>query len=265
MKREKQLLRIFLVVIAGWFLSIINVIAVINPTSNFYVNDFAKVLSEDTEDYILSNSAALADKTTAQLVVVTVKSLNGEDLEDYSLDIFRNWKIGYQEKDNGALIFLAIEEREVRIQIGDGLEGRINDSKAGRFLDDYGIPFFKNDEWDSGIKALYSAILSEIYSEYNLDVPEEVAQLVAEHDNNLDDSKIGVVVSIIIAALIFVFGGIFPLFSKKKHFYNDDYDYDYTDFDIESEEFFGGDSYSGGGGFSGGGGTSSGGGASRKF
>ena len=255
MKREKQLLRIFLVVIAGWFLSIINVIAVINPTSNFYINDFAKVLDKETEDYILSNSATLADKTTAQLVVVTVGSLEGESIEDYSLDLFRNWGIGDKEKNNGALILLAVEEREVRIQLGDGLEGRINDSKAGRFLDDYGIPFFKNDEWDLGIKTLYSAILSEIYSEYNLDVPEEVSQLVAESDNNLDDSKIGVVVGIIIVALMFVFGGIFPMFSKKKNFYDDDY----TDFDSGSGGFFGGDSYSDGGG------SSSGGGASRGF
>ncbi len=261
MKKKKQLLSIFLFVIAGWFLSIINVIAVINPTSNFYINDFAEVLNKETEDYILSNSAALADKTTAQLVVVTVGSLEGESIEDYSLDLFRNWGIGDKEKNNGALILLAVGEREVRIQIGDGLEGRINDSKAGRFLDDYGIPFFKNDEWDVGIKALYSAILAEIYSEYDLDVPEEVSQLVAEHDNNLDDSKIGVVVGIIIVALMCVFGGVFPLFSKKKHFYDDDY----TDFDSGSGGFFGGDSYSDSGGFSGGGGTSSGGGASRGF
>ena len=267
MKKKKQLLSIFLFVIAGWFLSIINVIAVINPTSNFYINDFAEVLNKETEDYILSNSAALADRTTAQLVVVTVKSLSGKDLEDYSLEIFRSWGIGHQEKNNGVLIFLAVEEHEVRIQVGDALEGRINDAKAGRFLDEYGIALFKNDEWDVGIKALYSAILVEIYSEYNLEPPEEVSKLVAEHDYTSEDSKIEIVMGIIMVLLMFVFGGILPIVFRKKRFH----DGKYTDIDMEpgsglGEIFFSGKGFSSGGSrFTGGGGTSSGGGASRKF
>ena len=227
--------------------------AVPEPGKDFYVNDFAEILSDETEQYILNNSVALCEKTKAQIAVVTVKNLEGKEIADYSLELFRNWGIGDKELNNGILILLSLEERKVRIEVGTGLEGRVNDSKAGRFLDTYAVPHFKNDEWDEGIKNLYSAVLSEVYQEYNLEVPSEVDEIVKQSSDENDDA--GLIVAVIIMVIIFGFA-IIP-FGKSDRGFNDDGD-------------FGGGFYSGGdsggfGGFSGGGGSSSGGGASRGF
>lgn len=242
------------------------------PTSEFYVNDFAGVLSEDTKTYILSNSAALSEKTKAQVVVVTLDSLDGKELSEYSLELFREWGIGDKSLKNGLLILLSVGDREVRIEVGDGLEGKINDSKAGRFLDEYGVPFFKSNEWNTGIKTLYSSLVSEIYLEYDMEMPEEVSEIVANFDDVSEDSKISMVIGFIVVALVLVFGGILPLIFRRK--YPDRYRNGRNDGTSHNGGFwggfgenrdFGGSSNFGNNGFSGGGGTSSGGGASRRF
>ncbi len=236
----------------------------INPTSEFYINDFANVLSNETKKYILDNSATLCEKTKAQVVVVTVNSLDGKDLDDFSLELFRSWKIGDKDLNNGLLILLSINDRKVKVEVGTGLEGRINDSKAGRFLDDYSVPYFKNDDWDTGIKNLYSALMSEVYSEYNLEMPTEVSSVVSECQNTAEESDDGIALGIAVLVLVVIFGGIVPFFRRKRHPELID------DNDFNDGGFWGGfggsDDDSGGfGGFSGGGGSASGGGASRSF
>ena len=94
----------------------------INPTSEFYINDFANVLSNETKKYILDNSATLCEKTKAQVVVVTVNSLDGKDLDDFSLELFRSWKIGDKDLNNGLLILLSINDRKVKVEVVTGLE-----------------------------------------------------------------------------------------------------------------------------------------------
>ncbi|HAS72974.1 MAG TPA: hypothetical protein DCS67_02390, partial [Clostridiales bacterium UBA8960] len=71
------------------------------PTSNFYVNDFAGILSAETEKLIMDTSVPLAEKTGAQIVVVTVESLNGQDIESYARGLFNQWGIGDAQKNNG--------------------------------------------------------------------------------------------------------------------------------------------------------------------
>ena len=234
------------------------VFAKLSPTSEFYVNDFAGVLSGETKKYIVDNSAALCEKTKAQIVVVTVKSLEGKSVADYSLELFRSWGIGDKKLNNGLLVLLATEDREVKIQVGYGLEGRVNDSKAGRFLDQYGVPYFKNNDWDAGIKALYSALLREVYVEYNLDVPEQVESVIEELPNPQNDSRItaAVVIILVIGICIYV------SFSKKHWSGRTDY---YGGGFWGGYGGFSGGSGGGFGGFSGGGGSTGGGGASRSF
>lgn len=268
MKQKKKVLFKYFIIIAGFFLSIINVVAVISPTRDFYVNDFAGVLSKETKDYILNNSATLSSKTTAQIVVATVPSLDGENVDQYSLNLIRNWKIGDTNKNNGVLILLAIKEREVKIEVGYGLEGRINDAKAGRFLDEYGVPSFKKNEWDKGIKNLYSALLAEVYEEYDMEIPSEVSNIVSENGLSNEDADIDLMM-IIVLCLIFGFGGIFPLiFRRKRRFYDRDHHDPKGGFGggfFGGGGFPGGGFFGGGGGFSGGGGSGGGGGASRRF
>ena len=133
-----------------------------NPTSEFYVNDYADILSDETEEYIVNHSNALNEKTKAQIVVVTVDNLGGRDIESYATELFRKFGIGDKNENNGLLLLLAKDERKFRVEVGYGLEGTLTDGKTGRIQDDYMVPYFKNNNWQDGIKNGYNAVLEEV-------------------------------------------------------------------------------------------------------
>lgn len=140
-----------------------------NPNSNFYVLDQANLISTSTELDIIQTSEALYNETGAQIVVVTLENLDGYDLGQSSVKLFREWGIGDKEKNNGVLIILALEEREVRIEVGYGLEGAIPDSVAGRMLDDYMLPNLQEGDYDSAFFDTYQALLKRVMNEYGID------------------------------------------------------------------------------------------------
>lgn len=151
-------------------LFITNVNALVDPKPEFYVNDYANVLSQETEDYIVEKSKELYRVDGTQIVVVTVSNLEGKSIEEYSLNLARSFGIGSKEKNNGLLLLLALEERESRVEVGTGLEGILPDGKTGRFQDQYMIPFFRNNDFDTGIKNGYDAFFNEIVKLNNLDL-----------------------------------------------------------------------------------------------
>ena len=104
------------------------------PTAQFFVNDFADVLSAQTEQEIVELGRALQQQTGAQAVAVTVPSLGGQSVEDYAIDLANSWGIGQAEEDNGVLILIAVEERKLRVEVGLGLEGALPDGKPQSFL-----------------------------------------------------------------------------------------------------------------------------------
>lgn len=257
----RKLKKVFFIAFSLVFVLVsFSVFASVDNYKKSYAGDYAEVLSEETKNYIIKNSEVLQEKTKAQIAVVTIKSLQGEEIEDYSLKLFRNWQLGDKDLKNGVLILLSVEDRKARIDVGDGLEGRINDSKAGRLLDQCSIPYFKEDKWDIGIKTLYSAILKEVYQEYDIeDIPQEVQNTIDE--NAIEDTQDdGIYMLIVIIAIIAIV--IFAVIFSSKN--NDGGQGTYGG----GTGFFGGgfgDSSSSDGGFFGGGGTASGGGASRGF
>lgn len=261
----RKLSRITLVIYVFFIVTLTNVSALPSYTSRVYVNDFANVLSDDTEDYIYSNSKVLNEKTSAQLVVATVESLEGKTVEEYSLNLFREWGIGNKDKNNGLLILLAPNERKLRIEVGYGLEGAINDSKAGRLRDAYAIPNFKNNDWDKGIKDLYMALLTEVYIEYGLDVPEDIPQeYLKYHEGNDIDGGI-VIFGVIVLCIVMSF-----IIYKKNDNNNNHNGGSGTPFNGDYGTFttYPGDTVSFGGSFGGdsfGGGSCGGGGASGSF
>ncbi len=255
----KQCTKFLFVIAAAVLLFVVTARALPSHTGSFYINDFANILNQETKDYVFSSSKILDEKTTAQIVVVTVESLEGQPLDDYAVNLGNQWGIGSKEKNNGLLILLALKERKVKVEIGRGLEGKMNDAKAGRFLDNYAVPYFNENNWDEGIKALYSVILSEVYSEYDMEVPEDVASVASEYK----DFDVGNDIVFIIIAVLLGFGGIFfwwirSLFRNGHHWGSGS---------SGSGWFGGGGGFSsgGGGGYSGGGGSFGGGGASRGF
>lgn len=190
MRRYQQLISIskkliILVICAGILLS--NVYAVVAPTSSFYVNDYAGLLSDNTKQYIINVNTSLESQTGAQVVVVTVPNLEGMSLEEYATTLFRQFGIGNRTKNNGVLLLLALEEREFRVEVGYGLEGALNDSKTGRIQDQYIIPYLKHNKWDEGIKNGFDAIILEMCEEYNISVTSDKPVIVGNSQGISDD------------------------------------------------------------------------------
>ncbi len=225
-----------------------------SPTTNFFVNDFAETLSDTTETQIQNAAVALYKATKAQVVVVTVPSLEGYPLEDYSLTVLRKWGIGDAKLDNGVLLLLALDERKMRIEVGNGLEGALNDGKTGRIQDEYMIPYFKNNDFDTGMLGGFTKITEVVYEEYNLAVPSDVdaSQYYTSSDSN-SSSDSGANPVLVVIVVIFILLDV--IFNRGR----------ITRILFYALSRGGGRGGGGGGGFGGGGGSGSGGGSSRSF
>lgn len=129
-----------------------------SPTSEFFVNDFANVLDAETEQYIYEKGKAYNNGGGTQVVVLTMNSIDGESVEDFSIKTAREWAIGDVDKDNGVLIMLVTESRDIRIEVGYGLEGVLNDGKCGRFIRN-ASDMLSSGDYSGGIKQIYDDVI----------------------------------------------------------------------------------------------------------
>jgi uncharacterized protein len=144
----------------------LNVAALEIPKPTGYVNDLAKMITPATELKIENFLRSFESSDSTQLVVLTIDSLEGEALEDYSLRVAESWGIGQKGKDNGALLLIAKKDRKVRIEIGYGLEGNLTDLLAGRIIDNEITPRFKAGDFETGIIAGVTAMAEAVRGEY---------------------------------------------------------------------------------------------------
>ncbi len=125
-----------------------------------YVQDFADILSDETESSLELELAQLEASTTIEIAVATVNSLDGDDVAVYANELFREWGIGQAETNNGLLVLVAPNERKMRIEVGYGLEGVVPDITAGQIVDDIMTPQFKLGDYDAGVLAGVEALTS---------------------------------------------------------------------------------------------------------
>lgn len=154
------------------------------PRSSFYVQDYAGVLAPETRSQINALGTKLAAKTKAQVVVVTVPSLQGEAVEDAALAILRSWGIGDKNLNNGVLLLVAMEERRSYLAVGYGLEGALPDGKVGEIQDTYLIPFFRQGQYEKGIWNTYLAVTTVVAKEYGIEwsaVPSKATRTVQKN------------------------------------------------------------------------------------
>lgn len=130
---------------------------------NAYIVDLAGIVDDGTQRKLNGYLRELEQKTTAQLVVLTIKSLEGESLTDFSLKIAHDkWKLGQRGKDNGLLLLIVVKDHKYRIEVGYGLEGILPDSLVGSIGRDYLIPYFKKGAYAQGIAATVLALADVI-------------------------------------------------------------------------------------------------------
>lgn len=131
-----------------------------------YVNDFANVLSEPVESQLQEILRQYAASTTNEIAVATVRSLDGDYIENFAEKLFQEWGVGTSKEDNGVLLLLATEDRELRIEVGYGLEGAIPDSVADRIIRDDMIPALKENNYDGAVTAGVGRIMEAARGEY---------------------------------------------------------------------------------------------------
>ena len=136
-------------------------IEVEEQTSDFYVNDFANIFSEDQKQVMMTDAVNLAEEYDGvQVVVTTIESLKGHTIEEYAYSMYNQYGIG---KDSmGILILLSTQDRQVKIETGQNMQAYITDSKSGQLLDDYGMDYFRNDEFAEGLVSVQEATIAEI-------------------------------------------------------------------------------------------------------
>ena len=130
------------------------------PALTGRVVDDAGLLSETTRARLTQLSEQHEQATSNQLVVVTVKSLQGYPVEDYGYQLGRHWGIGQKGQNNGVLLIVAPNEREVRIEVGYGLEGKLTDALSSHIIQGQILPRFKRGDYEGGIVAGAQAIVA---------------------------------------------------------------------------------------------------------
>lgn len=236
------------------------------PVLSGRVVDAAGSLDGATRDALDAQLAAQEAKTSDQLVVATVPSLQGTSIEDYANRLFRHWKIGQADKDNGVLLLVAPTERKVRIEVGYGLEGVLPDAVASTIISTAILPAFRSGDIRAGINRGVAAILEIL----NLDPAEAEARARAAQEPALsfDDWMHLLIILFMVGFWLFVIirqlrrGGVRGLTRSLRRGAAAG---SASGWEWNSRSGGGGGWSSGGGGFSGGGGSSGGGGASGSW
>jgi uncharacterized protein len=130
------------------------------PALSGRVVDQAGVMTAEAKSDVEAKSKALEDKSGIQLVVATVKSLQGGDIETYANQLFRFWKLGEAQKNNGVLLLVAPTDHKVRIEVGYGLEGTLTDALSSVIISSAIVPRFKAGDYSGGIERGVDGIIS---------------------------------------------------------------------------------------------------------
>jgi uncharacterized protein len=237
------------------------------PALTGRVVDGANLLAPDVRQRLDDKLKAHEDKTSDQVVVATVPSLQDVTIEDFANGLFRHWQLGQKARNNGALLIVAPKERKVRIEVGYGLEGALTDALSKTIITTAIAPKFKTGDFAGGIEAGVDAMLTILAGDA------EEWQRKAEVRS--DESTLGEDIAVVIAMiLIFLFivaflRGLSQQGGARRHRLRNGQWVTLpqsTGWSTGSGSGWSGGGWSsGGGGFSGGGGSSGGGGASGDW
>ncbi|KAF0184381.1 MAG: hypothetical protein FD163_1955 [Hyphomonadaceae bacterium] len=238
------------------------------PALSGRVVDQANIIPDDVEATLVAKLTQMETESSDQVVVVTLNSLDGYEIEEYGYQLGRNWGIGQKDQDNGILLIVAPNERKVRIEVGYGLEGVMPDILANQVIQGAIIPKFRAGDMVAGIVAGVDGIDAVLKA-----TPEERADRAAQAKTAEPTGQDGEVPIFLIILIIF-YVIIIINNAKRSRFNRRRHDggilpiilHDWDD-DDKGGGFggFGGGGFGGGGGFSGGGGSFGGGGSSGSW
>ena len=247
--------------------------------SDFYYDELG-MLDYNTKENITKTNKELVSKTGSQVMVATVKNTNGLPARDLGPQIFNKWKIGDKDKKNGVLILISEDDlsgkREVFITTGYGIEGRLNDGKVGRIIDNFMLEDLKDGNYSKAINEGFNAIVAEVADEYNVKLDGNYDYYLNENAGSGYEISFGTLFMMLVVFIVISNmlnrsrfygrnrGRYYRGYPRYRRYHNDPFDsYTWTN----SSNSFGGSSSNSSfsGGFTSGGGSSGGGGAGRSF
>lgn len=215
------------------------------------VNDYAGILNDNQKAMLENMLQETENKTSSQVVLLTVKSLEGDALEDYSIRVVEKWQIGQKEFNNGVLVLVALAEKKIRIEVGYGLEPIITDLKSGYIIREMVVPYFKKGDYYGGISQGLGAVTGLISKDFEI-TPEQLARYQKKSQRKKVHIPFAFIVFIIIILLNIFKSGTRGGYGRGGGIFY-------------GGGFGGGGFGGGGGGFSGGGGGFGGGGSSGNW
>jgi uncharacterized protein len=154
MKRALQIIVLLILAMPDW------TSATEVPYLTGRVNDYAQVLTPETSRMLSDSLREHETSTGEQVVILTISTLDGENIEDYANTVFNTWKLGQKDKNNGILIVVVPDDRCMRIEVGYGLEGTMTDLMSSRIIRNVMTPKFKDGDYNGGIADGVSAVLN---------------------------------------------------------------------------------------------------------
>ncbi len=136
------------------------------PALSGRVNDYGTMISASVRAELEMRLQQFETAESTQIVILTIPSLQGEPIENFSIRVAESWKIGHKGSDNGVLLIVSRDDRKTRIEVGYGLEGRLTDLLAGRIVQDEIAPAFKAGQFDAGFTKGVSSIIAAVHGEY---------------------------------------------------------------------------------------------------
>ena len=183
-RRDKKKVshRLFLFALL-WPLLVSSIVTAVDvPQLRGRVNDYAGVLQSSQVQSLEAQLSQLERDTGHQVAVLTIPTLDGEDIEGFSIRVAESWKIGKKDYDNGVILVVAINDRRLRLEVGYGLEGILPDAIAKRITSDYIVPRFRQKDYAGGIIAGIAAVDKTIRKE---PLPESARKKTQSQGGNL--------------------------------------------------------------------------------
>jgi uncharacterized protein len=229
------------------------------------INDFTGTLSPNEISYLDQKLADFEKQTTNQIAVLVIPSLEGDNLEDYSIRLAEKWKIGQEGKDNGVILLIVKNDRKLRIEMGYGLEGVLPDGLAGSIIRNQIAPLFKKEQFFDGINQGTNAIIKAISPTFRPIKPEVrvVSQLPAAPSKS--ESKLTDIFAVLLVVLFLIGFCLMLNWLGKQLWKSRTGPAGFAGGGFSGGGFSDGGGGFGGGGFSGGGGGFGGGGASGSW
>lgn len=228
---KKSFLMVCFVIVAALAFAVPNY-----PKPVGHVNDFANIISDGARQQLESQLRDYREKTSIELAVVTVLSLEGKTVEDYTIGLAQSWGVGDKKKDNGIVLLVAPNERKMRIEVGYGMEPDLTDSQCGRIIRDVITPYFresvsqpddamKNAKLTEGIVAGVGAILSDLgnapfearIEERRIATEKAAAEHKLRHEQMVAFLSVAIPVGLVIVVIIVIVVLVYKWNARRNH------------------------------------------------